>query len=67
MHKISYSKFFLSGLLEGLSVRCSFSVPKEECARYCAGLSTITRDNAAGDAVTGDAFYVYNVGCEEVL
>lgn len=63
MKRLTYSKQFLTGNLAGLSVRCSFDVPAEDAHARSLELARMARCNPGRDAVTGDQFFVYNVGC----
>lgn len=62
MTRIEYSKYFLSGTLEGLSVRCHFSVPTQEAHKVSMNLARVTRQNPSEDVITGARYYIYNVG-----
>ena len=66
MKTLSYSKQFLSGTLAGLSVRCSYQVPASVVAERMERLNAFTPANPGHDCVTGAAFWVYNIGSEEV-
>lgn len=67
MKRITYSKYFLTGTLAGLSVRCGFDVPADVCHQRCMELQRINVLNPGSDYGTGAKYYIYNVGSEEVL
>ena len=65
MKRITYSKFFLTGTLAGLSVRCGFNVPAELTHARSLQLQSINVLNPGVD-LQGSKYYVYNVGSEEL-
>lgn len=65
MKRITYSKFFQTGNLTGLSVRCSFTVPSELCHERSMELQAINVLNHKVD-LQGSKYYIYNVGSEEL-
>lgn len=66
MTRITYSKFFLTGVLTGISVRCGFDVPAEVAHERMMGLQGFTKQNPGRDFMTNDEYWIYNVGSEEV-
>jgi hypothetical protein len=62
MTRIEYSKEFLTGLLAGLTVRGGFNVPSDVAAARMAELNRFTKLNPGRDCVTGDQFWIYNLG-----
>lgn len=66
MVRISYSKYFLTGTLAGLSVRCGFNVPAEVAHERSLELQAVNCLNPGSDYGTKAKFYIYNVGSEEV-
>jgi hypothetical protein len=60
---LEYSKQFLSGNLKGIRVRCSYPVPDQDHLIHDQlALNKLTKDNPGKDCVTGDLFWVYNIG-----
>ena len=64
--RISYSKYFLTGTLAGMSVRCGFNVPAEVAHERSMELQAVNVSNPGSDYGTKAKFYIYNVGSEEV-
>lgn len=68
MVRITYSKYFLTGTLAGLSVtRQGFTVPAADAhKRMMELMRNASRTNPGRDLITGSQYYVYNVGSEAV-
>jgi hypothetical protein len=64
--RITYSKEFLSGNLEGLRVRCELKTTDDACAAHMNALNKITPMSPGSDVITGARFWVYNLGCEDI-
>jgi hypothetical protein len=56
-----------SGNLKGIAVRCGFNVPAGLAHQRSMELQAINCLNPGSDCVTGDSFYIYNVGSQEVM
>lgn len=66
MVRITYSKYFLEGILSGLSIRSHFDVPAEVAHERMMELQGITEKNPGREYGSKDVYWVYNVGSEEV-
>lgn len=66
MKRITYSKFFLTGNLAGLSVRCSLTVPADICHQRSMALQRVNVLNPRKEYGTDATYYIYNVGSEEL-
>jgi hypothetical protein len=66
MKRITYSKFFLTGTLKGLRVRCQFDVPADVCVARELELMAVTEFNPGSDLITGAKYWIYNVGSFDV-
>ena len=66
MKRITYSKFFLTGTLAGLTVRCQFDVPADVCHQRSMELQAVTKNKPGRDLITGAQYWIYNVGSFDV-
>jgi hypothetical protein len=64
--RISYSKQFLTGALAGLSVRQTLDTTTDAVLLHAESLNRLTKANPGTDCVTGSAFWIYNIGTEEI-
>lgn len=66
MQLITYSKQFLTGILQGVSVPGSLTVVDSAAHSAMLALQEFTKENPGADTVTGDKFWIYNVGSPEI-
>ncbi len=60
--RIEYTKYFLTGTLKGLTVRCGYELPAELAAERCENLQRFTKESPGTDFATGATWAAYNVG-----
>jgi hypothetical protein len=67
MTRIEYSKYFLTGTLAGIAVRCGYNVPDEDAARHSAELQALSLQQRETPARENNGtYYIYNIGSQEV-
>ena len=62
MTRITFSKYFLTGNLKGLTVRGGFDVPTKLAHKRSLELQAVNVLNPGRELGTGARYYIYNVG-----